>query len=165
MEFGRKLRDWLYDYSTTLPLRIIYDEKTDTPYLERYFLFSALGLTGYLHRIVRSDPDSGLHNNPWSYAISVILSGYYYEERGDGTYLRRFVNFIRSSTFHRIIVPGSQPSVWTIFIHRDNNTQDWGFMEKVKENAVAFRKQATHHKTWWEDAPLAFHEKRRKPKD
>lgn len=102
------MRNLLYRLTNRLPCRIISDN--GEPYLERYYVCS-LGRTRiYLHRFVGSDPDRGLHSHPWSWALSIILSGWYFEERFSGTetpFIRRVrrLNFLLGESFHRVVMP------------------------------------------------------------
>lgn len=122
----------LYAISGRLPCRIITDN--DSPYLERYYLCTVLGVTFYLHRFVASDPDRGLHDHPWSWAFSLVLSGWYLEERrsllNDGLAQRpvRWFNVLTGDSFHRVILPPGVGSCWTLFCHSAENVKSWGFM-------------------------------------
>lgn len=63
-----------------LPVKVIRDDK-GVPFLYRYHLFT-LGNDGpgmCIHRFVKSDPDRGYHDHPWSHAVSFILCGGYSE--------------------------------------------------------------------------------------
>lgn len=98
----------------------------------------------YLHWIHLEDADDATHNHPWDWAFSIVLSGWYREERLQKSYhvneisgfdceaiitLRtvRFFNFIRHDTFHKITKLSPQP-VWTLFI-TGRKTKSWGFYE------------------------------------
>jgi hypothetical protein len=86
----------------------------------------------YLHHFYRGDEDPELHNHPWKWALSLILSGAYVEEREEGDHLRsagRF-NFIRYDTFHRVTLkePVLKP-VWTLFTVGPR-VSSWGFKNK-----------------------------------
>ena len=72
---SNRLCEFVSDYC---PVRIIND---NGPYLERYYLFSFLGYTFYLHKFVNSDPDRGLHDHPWYKSFSIVLSGSYIEKK------------------------------------------------------------------------------------
>lgn len=122
----RALLFWLTGF---LPCRLINDG--DRPYLERYFVARAFGVTVYLHRFVGDDPDRGLHDHPWSWALSLILAGYYYEERRGygGVTLRpvRWVNLLAGDSFHRVLLPAGKREAWTLFVH-GAYAKDWGFL-------------------------------------
>lgn len=144
----------LYRLTERLPCRIIWDN--GAPYLERYYVCSIGKTRVYLHRFVGSDPDRGLHSHPWSWAVSLVLSGWYFEERFSGTetpILRRvrWLNILLGESFHRVVMPadrlvhafGYMPSkyrnrpvpteCWTLFIHRAaEEGRRWGFLRPVR---------------------------------
>lgn len=114
----------LYWITGRLPCRIISDD--GKPYLERYYVATVLGVRFYLHRFVGSDPDRGLHDHPWPWAASFILSGWYWEElrgteqhaitkvlaelHGTTGIVRRRVrwfNWLTGDSFHRVVLPGN----------------------------------------------------------
>ena len=68
------IENLLFRFSGRLRCRFIDCEQGE-PYLERYYLFGAFGWHAYLHRFVDSDPDRGLHDHPWSRALSLVLTG------------------------------------------------------------------------------------------
>jgi hypothetical protein len=61
------MRAFLYWFTGRLPCRIICDG--DSPYLERYYLWTVFGTHWYLHRFVASDPDRGYHDQPVALGI------------------------------------------------------------------------------------------------
>lgn len=98
----------------------------------------------YLHYFFRGDLDRELHNHPWEWAVSVILSGGYTEERYDGPLdliePRRVraralrpgsVNVIRHDTYHRVQMLNGTPT-WSLFIAgprvAKTRGEDWGFV-------------------------------------
>lgn len=112
----------LYRITGHLRLKVISDK--GRPYLERYYLFTLLGVRFYLHRFVGSDPDRGLHDHPWPWAASIVLSGWYLEEtrgfeqhaitralaelHGTTGVVRRKVRWFNNLTgdsFHRVVLP------------------------------------------------------------
>lgn len=147
----------LMAWSARLPCRLIKDG--DTPYLERYYVGSPFGLRIYLHRFVASDPDRGMHDHPWQWALSIILSGWYYEERRDTLPGRprmvRRLNWLRGDTFHRVLLPRDQAAItawgrpaeptddfgidserlpaecWSLFLHRVGHAKQWGFFRPL----------------------------------
>ena len=129
------MKHLLYWLSSFLPCRIISDD--GTPYLERYYIGTWFGVRFYLHRFVGSAPARGLHDHPWAWARSFILSGWYYEERLSGAREVRWQNSLKGSTFHRVILPASldrkddkpQPC-WTLFWHDAAYTKPWGFIKR-----------------------------------
>lgn len=111
----------------------------------------------FLHHYLRSDPDRGLHNHPWNWAIAVPLAGGYWEQRADvwnssgiATVLHRrrpFVPYIiRARDWHRLILiadytaedtPGGgapettpETTSWSLFIHGPY-TRGWGFVRRT----------------------------------
>lgn len=123
-------------YFLTNWLRVYVIHVGDRPYLERYHLGEAFGLTFYLHRFVREDGERWIHDHPWPWALAIVLCGGYTEERwrylcpvaGLVTCERkvRWWNLLRASTFHRIA--SIKPNTWTLLI-RPGRSKDWGFVE------------------------------------
>ena len=164
----------LYRISGRLPCRIIESEP-GAPYLERYFIARLFGWTVYLHRFVASDPrGTGLHDHPWRLAISLVLSGGYWELRHAGFNLdgpiaeTRSVrpgrlNIIHGTTFHRVVL-GEGCTAWSIFAHGPY-AKGWGFLRSVTEagaGLVRFRPAAevtetSHGKAWWLKGPKGVH--------
>lgn len=132
------LQKWLFKVTAKLPCRLI--KREDHPYLERYFVASALGRTIYLHRFVGTDPDEGVHNHPWN-ALAICLSGGYTEARLTGfcpmtgwvEKLRRIrpgsFNRIRANDFHQIV--SMKPGTWTLFLHGPMK-HGWGFLRRER---------------------------------
>ncbi len=160
--FQEKLGYWhkfLFWISAHLACRIILSDSGE-PYLERYHLF---GLPGggrvYLHRLVASDPDRGLHDHPWPWAVGLIVSGEYVEQRlfrSDSIArvverrlgLGRF-NVIRKKDFHRLLIAQPQQT-WTLFAH-GRKTSDWGF---INADTLQYRHHNSmtgdvSHSRWW----------------
>lgn len=122
-------------------LQVIADElphisipRQEDPYLERYRAVDTRWFSVMLHRFRRSDADQELHNHPWSWAVSLVLSGGYSEERmhRSGAVYRRSVwpgrfNLIFSDTFHRVDLFGRD--CWTLFV-TGPRTQSWGFLDR-----------------------------------
>jgi len=127
------IRRLLLAYSAGRPCKIICE--ADRPYLERYFVCALFGIRFYLHRFVGSDPDRGLHDHPWRWAMSFILRGWYYEATRSGTRAVRWFNFLTGDTFHRVILaPGpligvhTTREVWSLFIVPAKDVKPWGFL-------------------------------------
>lgn len=108
------MQKFLFWASGYLPCRLIYEdgESGGRPYLQRYYVCRFFGVRVYLHRFVSSDPDRGLHSHPWAWAMSLILSGHYFEERfsGELTFppaVRKvtWFNFLVGENHHRVVVP------------------------------------------------------------
>lgn len=160
------IRRLLLAYSATRPCKII--SEAGRPYLERYFVCAFFGIRLYLHRFVGSDPDRGLHDHPWRWAMSIILRGWYYEATRQGMRKVRWLNFLTGDTFHRVILwpPGTQgdvydyvtPSeVWSLFIVPAKDVKPWGFLRDQGQRGQVFTPfdygpagKPTH---WWKHAP------------
>ncbi len=153
------IEPFLYRITARLPCRFIDGEQGE-PYLERYYLFGAFGWHVYLHRFVDSDPDRGLHDHPWSRAVSLVLSGGYDEMRpvagnlgpAESRFIRpwRF-NFLRGEDFHRVILRGKQPA-WTLFSHGPR-VKGWGFLQDGELRVMAQDACEFRHRDWWKSAP------------
>ncbi len=122
----------------------------DQPYLLRHYLrrhsehFKKLpGL--YLHCFLASDDEDELHNHPFQWSLSLILSGGYFEDRvvwwnrswkpgdpGEPMEIQRKeikpfrLNFIRANDYHRVDLRDGR--AWTLFL-AGPRTQDWGFLD------------------------------------
>lgn len=147
------IRKLLFNLTSRLPCRII--DEAGQPYLERYYLAGFGSYRIYVHRFVGSDPDRGLHSHPWKWALSIVLAGWYFEERFSGTQtptIRRVrrLNFLLGESFHRVILPRDwlnqapymspdmRPTIaqamkvrdcWTLFIHKAQaGGRRWGFI-------------------------------------
>lgn len=129
----KRLLFWISGY---LPCRLI--DVAGKPYLERYSLLRfENGTRVHLHRFVASDDDRFVHDHPWRWAVAVILSGGYTEERMDCLHLtegwwvrlrKMFplrINVIRGGDFHRVTNP--KVDTWTLFIHGPK-VKPWGFL-------------------------------------
>lgn len=74
------IRTLIVAITDLLPVKIIRDDR-GVPFLYRYHLIT-FGYDGpglCIHRFVKSDPERGYHDHPWSKAISFILCGGYTE--------------------------------------------------------------------------------------
>jgi hypothetical protein len=149
----------LYRLSARLPCRLI-DGENGEPYLERYYVFGALGWHLYLHRFVDSDPDRGLHDHPWGRAVSLVLSGGYDELRPAGADFERprcrrirpgRLNFLRGEDFHRVVLRDRRPA-WTLFAHGPR-VKGWGFVQGGVYRAMARDGSEFRHRDWWKSAP------------
>ena len=132
-------------------------QKGPEPYLHRHYLRKAdvenHGL--FLHRFVASDDAGELHNHPWEWSRSFILSGSYREIRAHGSADRsakptRYtlvereerilsagdVNFLGWFDFHRVEL--LTPEVWTIFVHGPR-IQTWGFVPERFDELLDLR--------------------------
>lgn len=108
-------------------VRDIFNQTDGSLYLRRIYLLPFL----YLHRIAQADSDRHLHNHPWKWARSLILSGGYLEAYQDGVasaWTWRTpgkVVKLGSSLYHRIALV--EPGTWTLFL-TGPRTQSWGFI-------------------------------------
>jgi len=157
-------------------LKIRFISRDGTPYLERYYIGSILGLTFYLHRFVGEDGDEQLHNHPWKFSVGILLCGMYRELKSRGLALtipnkictlegfRRF-NFIFRNTFHQIIYV--EKETWTLFIHT-NKKESWGFIEEVYQDTpdeppyLLYTEPFAYgaNESWWLSAPSGRNAKR-----
>lgn len=125
------------------------------PYLERYYLWGwapwkpkgskfVSWLPGaMLHRFVRGDEDSELHNHPWKWSISLILAGGYVEERRVADEVVAYtyktpgsLNLIRANDFHRVDL--LEDDCWTLFI-TGPKAQSWGFLDNNTQEFTPWR--------------------------
>ncbi|MDS1141758.1 hypothetical protein RE432_15055 [Pusillimonas sp. SM2304] len=150
------IRFLLHRLTNRLPARIISDG--DTPYLERYYVGTFLGVRFYLHQFVGSDPDRGLHDHPWPWAFSIILAGSYLEETRSGKKEVRWFNTLVGDSFHRVVLKeryGRTLPVWTLFAHRAKRVKRWGFMRATSssDEFYYFLHRPSVDECWWETAP------------
>jgi len=106
-------------------------------YLVRYYLLRKswhnLPFSVYIHHFNAPDWDRSLHDHPWIWGLSFIVSGGYVEERFNSktkkidliTRNPWRINYLRGSDFHRI--KELKGDVWTIFVS-GKRTKKWGFM-------------------------------------
>lgn len=123
---GLLRRKMLYQISDRLPMRYI---DHDGSYMERFYVTTIGKVRVYLHRFVGSDPD-GLHSHPFPYSFSIILVGWYFEDRPMQRRIRRFFNFIGPNDLHRVVLPNNGKDVWTLFFHTPRS-QPWGTLRPV----------------------------------
>lgn len=169
------LRRALHGWAGNLPTRIIHAEQSPTdarraPLFERSVVWSGrlplLGeVTVYLHHYLRSDPDLGLHDHPWPWAVALPLAGGYREERACGPMWHRIRHrlpglayFLRGYDFHRVLVePGA--TSWSLFVTGANGFKPWGFLRPaVDEGGALFgfnfvRIPSQSAEQWWLTAP------------
>ena len=107
------------------PDLIIGPDKND-PYMLRWHLIPRnRWFNIYLHKILKDDDDSALHDHPW-WSLGMILRGSYLEIAPDGKKVRfpfRPV-FRRATQLHRLVVLSGP--VWTIFT-TGPRIREWGF--------------------------------------
>ena len=121
------IRRFLLWLTARLPVKVI---GRGSPFVEWYYLGTPFGLFRVqIHRFLRSDPD-GLHDHPWGWARTFILTGWYLEERRDTIRVRTAGDTyaLTGDTFHRVVLPIGAREVWTLFIHGPY-VKHWGFLQ------------------------------------
>ena len=156
---------WLASF---LPCSIISDD--ERPYLERYYLFTILGVRFYLHRFVGSDPERGMHDHPWPWAASLVLSGSYLEERrglerhaitqsmarlfgteGTTRHHVRWFNWLLGDNFHRVVLCKGTKRIL------DDDGNHIGYTHYEKPCWTLFCHRAVHSKPWGFLRPMEGH--------
>lgn len=152
------IRRFIIFITNYLPVKIIRDEN-GVPFLYRYHLFT-FGNDGpgmCLHHFVKSDPDRGFHDHPWSKAVSFILCGGYeeriYDEKdskGYKTYYRNRWNFNHLDgvkNFHRVMLEEGKDA-WTIFAFR-SRSKTWGMIDLKGEYKSMSTTIMDQDGGWW----------------
>jgi hypothetical protein len=131
--------------------------KDGLKYLTRYYVFLKDRMFGNIciHHFHRSDMDMGvdglglLHCHPFRWAVSLVLSGGYREERrrADGTVYTRVVkpftlNFISQKDFHRVDLLDENNGAWTIFLTGSRKNNSWGFWDRTTKEFIDWKKVA-----------------------
>lgn len=151
------MRRFLMWLSARLPVREIKHQ--GRPYLERYHVGTLFGYWRiYLHRFVDSDPD-GLHSHPWRWGATIVLAGWYLEQRRFGHRVVRWFGLVNGDTFHRVLVP-AHATVWTLFIHSPR-VMNWGFLRNprygmrgpIMQYEEVGDGRPSAHGDWWRKAP------------
>jgi hypothetical protein len=155
--------------SSRFTRRIIYDRDGAGPYLARFYLSEPPTMADgsspfrddgglrseartrrkwigtFVHYFYRGDDDEALHNHPWRWAVSLILTGGYIEERRtkDMRVVRRVVrpgsiNIITQNTFHRVELLDPERGAWTLFI-AGPKVSSWGFWDPVTHEFLHWR--------------------------
>lgn len=119
----------------TFPNRVKMIEVEGNPYLLRFYIKHNNRLPGiYLHRFFRGDDDRDLHNHPWRWSLSFILTGGYNEERYVGDEIVTIkkgapgINYINGDVFHRVELL-DKSGAWTLFISGPED-KHWGFRDR-----------------------------------
>ena len=140
----------IYWFTGFLKCRII--DSDGHPYLERYYLCTILDKRFFIHRFMDSDPDRGVHDHPWKWAVSLILAGGYneiimeVEENFWYVYERTksapALNFISGDVHHRILLDKKKRGkTWTLFMHGPRD-KGWGFTQyKAGEDGMVMQKE------------------------
>lgn len=172
MSLGLRFARWLA--SKLGQPRIIYGGTGKDKYLSRYYIlgkpsspdgvpfdqhgdptesirWSRLPFGIYLHHFHRGDEDRELHSHPWRFAISLILSGGYCEERKTDrpwpintrftVFEPGMISLISSNTFHRVdlLKTRNVEETWTLFIVGPK-FKGWGFWNKDTSEFTPWRK-------------------------
>ena len=151
---------WLARLAARRPMRAISGPDGE-PYLERYYLATLFGVRLYLHHFIASDPGRGLHDHPWAWSGSWVLSGGYTDLReqitDDGTTIiverhlwAGAMNRLDTRTRHRIVLREGREA-WTLFAH-GRRVKGWGFFseEGYRPEARDGQDHITRH--WWKRA-------------
>ncbi len=157
----------LFEQTANMPVRFIRSNP-NRPYLERYFLTEFDGQFAYLHRFVNGDGDRYIHDHPWDFASSLILTGSYTEFRREGIHapeqeliwLPGEVNEIQGDTLHRI--EETEPETWTLFIHTAW-VRDWGFLNDAGEMIRNQDEPDGANRYWWTRPEAMALQKERTP--
>lgn len=154
------IRMWLFWFVNLFPRITI--NVAGKPYLTRYYLLWSDRNWGniYVHHFHSSDQKMKLHNHPWSWGLSFVLSGGYYEERVRNPNVwtedepviisdklnveKRDVkpgsfNMIRTSDFHRVDLKDEKRGAWSIFF-AGPRSKDWGFLDRNTSEFKHFSK-------------------------
>ena len=139
--------------------RVIMSRDGLGPYLTRYYILGGPMTEGmevqdasrkrfglYLHGFRRSDDADDLHNHPWAWAASLILTGGYSEERltdrNDELVRREYtpgsINILNERTFHRIDLNPFAGPTWTLFL-TGPRVQGWGFLTRTARRFIGWR--------------------------
>lgn len=120
-------------------------------YLERYFMFQLFGVQVWLHRFLSGDGDRHHHSPPWT-AMSIVLSGRYYEQSSIGCIpVGRWrkawgmPTIITPEHVHRIAAV--EPETWTLMIVGRGRKPTWQFFYEGVAETVP-----TGSRWWYMDA-------------
>lgn len=183
------VRIFLFWLTARLRVKVIEAEvsaadPTQEPLFERYHLCRLPGGGAvYIHHYLRADPDRGLHDHPWSWAIALPIAGGYFEERlsgitSDGLNVKvrwrrpGIPYWLTGHDFHKIEGFASNTSSWSIFI-RGPDTKRWGFLRSVWVGvpgecgdfafAIEPASMSLEKSRWQEFAPLGRYVRRAGP--
>jgi hypothetical protein len=107
----------------------------------------------YLHYFYRGDLDQALHNHPWGWAFSLILTNGYHEERWTAqgrqrsTFRPGSFNILRWNTYHRVDLRDPSKGAWTLFI-TSPRVQDWSFWESERGTAPVLHREFIAAREW-----------------
>lgn len=129
--------------------------KDGLAYLTRYFVFLKDRVVGniFIHHFHRSDMDVGsdgqglLHNHPFDWSFSLVLSGGYIEERKqlDGKVIKKVIkpwsfNFINKRVYHRVDLLNEQQGCWSIFFTGSRKNNSWEFWDRATDQYIPWNK-------------------------
>lgn len=116
-------------------IKIIPDRETNSPYLIRHYFINLRPFARIvIHKFESSDADYALHDHPWLFFGTYILSGGYWEHTEKGKFWRATgsFHFYSWKHFHRVeldpVLAGSE--TWTLFL-MGPRCRDWGFVDNV----------------------------------
>lgn len=141
---------------------IVIECDAPTWYLGRIYLWDSFRkrLPGvFLHRFFASDGDRELHNHPWEWAYSLVLTGGYWEEilqNGKITWTKQLpgsVHRIDANTFHRVKLFDETKGCWTLFV-AGPRLQEWGFIDLETKRFETHRQRELRRKA--ENATLVL---------
>lgn len=127
--------------------------KDGNKYLTRYYVFLKDRVFGniFIHHFHRSDMDLGsdgqglLHNHPFEWSFSIVISGGYIEERrqSDGTVKKKFVkpwslNFLSKKDYHRVDLLDVD-GAWTIFFTGSRKNNSWEFWDRATDRKIPWK--------------------------
>lgn len=143
-----------------LPVKVVRDDR-GRPFLFRYHIF-ALTNNGpgiCIHHFVKSDPDRGYHDHPWSHALSFILCGGYseriYKKDAPNNYItyqrnRWNFNYLRGeNVFHRVMLKEDEgQDAWTLFFFL-RRSKTWGMIGLDGEYRQMSTQVEDNDGGWW----------------
>ena len=150
------------------PPRIISGRGEHDPYLSRWYLIgrqppstvgsqeddsSRLPFGVFLYKFHRSDDAEQLHSHPWSWAVALVLSGGYLEERrsnSTGAVYRRLqlpwsINVIRADDYHRVDL--LEDESWSLFI-AGPKVASWYFWDRAADAYADWRSFVSGAPDW-----------------
>lgn len=100
-------------------------------YLVRWYVLRTKWLGCFIHKFVRSDEDSALHDHPWPFLVIPLWRGYHeVNDRGTSNVLPLLGTRLRPAEYrHRVALRDGKPS-WSLFF-RFRKTREWGFWPKA----------------------------------
>ena len=125
------------------------------PYLTRYYLVGnglGRGVEIYIHKLHRRDSFRWLHNHPWTWFLSIVLSGYYIQRviqpnKGTAKTEQRvtWINFFRKRTRYHAITEVAPGGTWTLVIvpPKTRSATGWGFWNEDLASYVPHESQET----------------------